>query len=166
MADPLSITASIAALLQLVDSVAKGVRKFARYKSASLFLQQLNNELSDLRLVIGRIDDVCLQASNEISASAFNRESLYRAIHGGKKTILGLERVISGGLLMPSDGADSKIDRLFWMRKESELRDMLNDLRFAKLSISLAIGVDIMYVFPKRVSFECIILRRAGGNRK
>lgn len=116
------------------------MRKLARYKHATLLLQQLNNELSDLRLIVGKIEDVCQQASNQSSGLVSDKEALSRAIDGGKKTILGLESLITYGLLMPSEGADSKIDRLFWIRKESELRDKVSELRNAKSNISLAIG--------------------------
>lgn len=142
--DPLSVAASTVTLVGVMDPVIKGVRKLARLKHAEPVLQQLNNELSDFRLVVGKVEDKCRQALIENGDLASDQEVLSRAIDRAKDAILELEQVIVYGLLAPSDGTTIKIDRLFWIRKESEVREKRNRLRDARLGLSLAIGLEGM----------------------
>jgi hypothetical protein len=97
MMDPLSITASTAALVALIDPVAKGVRKLARLKHAKPLLQQLNNELSDLQLVVAKVEDICRQAVMQNGDLASNQEVLSRAVDRAKDAILELDKVIEYG---------------------------------------------------------------------
>ena len=143
--DPLSIIASTAALIGLIDQAVRGVRKLGRLKHVPSLLQQLNNELSDLRLVVGKVEDICRQALIQNSDLISDREVLSRMIDRAKNAILELEKVIEYGLPAPSEGTTVKIDRLFWIRKESEIRDSRDRLRDAKWGLSIAIGLDQMY---------------------
>lgn len=128
----------------LTDQVAKGVRKLARIKHAKLLLQQLNNELSDLQLVVAKVEDICRQAVIQNGDLASNQEAISRAIDRAEDAVLELDKVIEYGLLAPSEGTTVKIDRLFWIRKESEIRHKRDRLRDAKWGLSLAIGLDGM----------------------
>ncbi len=145
MMDPLSIIASTAALLGLIDQVVRGVRKLARIKQTSLLLQQLNNELSDLRLIVGKVEDICRQASFRNSDFVFDQEALSRAIDRAKNAILELKKVIEYSLPAPSEKISGRIDRLFRIRKESEIRDGRDRLRDAKWNLSTTIQLGQMY---------------------
>lgn len=50
--DPLSITASVLTLVTAANKVAKGLDNLASIKGAPAAVLALNNELSDLRLVL------------------------------------------------------------------------------------------------------------------
>ena len=145
MMDPLSITASTAALIGLIDPAAKGVRKLVRLNHAGTLLQQLNNELSELRLIAGKIEDCCRQPLIQNCDLASDQEVLLRAIDRAKDAILELEKVIEYGLLTPSKGTTMKVDRLFWILRESEIRDKRDRLRDARDGLSLAMGLNGMY---------------------
>ncbi|KAL9115558.1 MAG: hypothetical protein Q9187_007287 [Circinaria calcarea] len=142
--DPLSISASTAALAGFIGPVAKGVRRLARLKHAKPLPQQLHNKLSDLQFVVGKLDDICRQALIKNCDLAPDREVLSRAIDRTKDAILELDKMIEYGLLAPSEGTTVKIDQLFWILKESEIRDKRDRLRDAKWDPSLAMGLDMM----------------------
>ena len=148
--DPLSIAASTAALVGLVDQAVRGVQKLARLKHAAPLLQQLNNELSDLRIIVCKVEDICRQGMIQNPGLVSDREILSRAIDQAKNAILELEMVIEYGLLSRSEAPSVKIDTFFWMRKESELRDRRDRLRDAKRNLSIVIGLDQMYNIPIR----------------
>lgn len=138
MMDPLSIAASTASLVGLIGPVANAVRKLEP------LLQQLNNDLSDLRLLVGKLDHICRQASIQNCDLASDQEVLSRAINRAKDAILELDMMIEYGLLAPSEGSTINIDRLFWIRKESEIRDKRDRLRDARCGLSLAMGLNGM----------------------
>lgn len=142
--DPLSIIASTITIVGLVDKVVRKVRKIARLKHVVSLLQQLDYELSDLRLVVRKVEDICWQALTQNSDSVSDQEILSKAIDRAKNAILELEKVIEYGLLAPAEGTTIKINRLFWIRKESEVRDSRDRLRDAKWGLSIAIGLDQM----------------------
>ena len=62
--DPLSITASIITIVGVGGQAAKAVRKLASLKGASDLVLALNNELSDLHLVVLTIQAIFLRQQN------------------------------------------------------------------------------------------------------
>ncbi len=54
--DPLSITASLIALISAANQVAIGINKLASLRGAPASILALNNELSDLRLVLSEAE--------------------------------------------------------------------------------------------------------------
>ena len=58
MADPLSLIASIIAVIGVGGQVAKAVRKIASLKDAPDAVLALNNEIPDLHLVVLAVEDV------------------------------------------------------------------------------------------------------------
>lgn len=142
--DALSIAASLAALIGVVDNVAKGCRKLLALKHAPQILQQLNDELSDFQFVIATVEDVCREQEALETGRCFSQELLSAAIHRAKDAILDLEKMEAYGLLKTPDHRNPKIDFKFWIRNESKLREMRERLRHAKVDILVAFNADDM----------------------
>ena len=66
MAEALSLIASIIAVVGAGGQAAKIVRKLATFKNASDTILALNNEISDLHLVVISIEDVIQKRTNSI----------------------------------------------------------------------------------------------------
>ena len=64
--DPLSLTASIIAVLGAGGVVAKGIRKVICLRDIQNSFLQLNNELSDLQIVIAAVQGLYVQNSQTL----------------------------------------------------------------------------------------------------
>lgn len=142
--DPLSVAASLVALIGAVDSVAEKCRRLLALKHAPQVLQQLNNELSDFHLGIATVEDIIRQQEALQDEASFNQELLFVAILRAKDSILDLEKMVVYGLLKTPDQQNPKIDYKFWVRKEGKVREMRERVRHAKMDILVAFNVDDM----------------------
>ena len=142
--DPLSITASIAALIGLTDVAIIGVRKLVGLKKVSLVLQQVNNELADLRLLVGKVENIYRQSSDSGLETGPDQEALSVAIRRAKEIMLDLEKIIAYDLLKLSGDNKLRISRTSWLRNENRIRERRDKVRVAKQDISEAMRVDEM----------------------
>ena len=148
--DPLSITASTAALVGLIEISVNGVRKLVGLKDASPALQQVNNELADLRLIVGKIEDAYRQLLDSGLETPPDQEALSVAINRAKEIILGLEKIIAYDMLKVSGDNSLRVSSTSWVRNESRIKETRDRLRAAKSDISMAMRVNEMYVDHQR----------------
>ncbi|MCJ1475869.1 Ankyrin-2 [Lambiella insularis] len=91
-----------------------------------------------------------------------HHNELLRAIVRAKDAILELEKVIEYGLLVPSNGPTVKVNRLFWMRKESEIVNKMHRLRDAKSDLSIAVG---LYQMELQITTQLHLVQLQVGNQ-
>lgn len=136
--DPLSITASILTLLGVCSAVVKTFEKVRNTKHVPATLYTLNNEVSDLQLVLLGIHDrreelLGQDLSNEqerrllsTCSSIFERTS---------KHVQDTDALLRKCLLGPTSGLKSRLDLLFIAREHGKLSRLQSDIRDAKQSI-------------------------------
>ena len=141
--DPLSIAASIVALIGAAESIAVGINKLASLKNAPASVLALNNELSDLRLVLAEIQPLL---EKHYTATAGNG-TLRVGFSGGSTVLLSIQRakiklveleVIVRNRLMVRMGV---VDKLSWAFEQEKILRAKDDLRTARLNITAALGV-------------------------
>jgi hypothetical protein len=123
MADPISLTASI---LTLTDA-AVGIGKFiARCRDAPAEVLALNNEVNDLRFVLGRVADMYPRdAESNMTAT----------LHRAGEKITDLHAVVHQ--LRLKEGATlSTADRIRWTMMKSKVRRLHTELRYVRLHLN------------------------------
>lgn len=114
--DPLSFTASLLTVIGLGAQVARTVQRLVALKGAPGVLLALNNEISDLNLVIKAIDDLTCQRPDSLDEKV-PHNSLLRA----KGILLKLEKLVEYRLTVPDGDGGSKLDGLVWFRDQSKV---------------------------------------------
>ena len=140
--DPLSVTASIIALFQAGGTVSKGLKKIANLRNAPDILLALNNEVADLHSLVENIDDVLRQHRDNTGLEPI--VCLCRALDRAKRTLLKLENVLAYKLTsIKSKDRESHpvLDRSSWLRLESSVQRLKDEIREDKLSLLSALSV-------------------------
>jgi hypothetical protein len=142
--DPLSITASIIAILGAGEAIAQGIRKLVVLRDAPSGILQLNNELSDLRLVIVVVQDVHEQHYEFLGTRSPHSAVLYSALKNTQVAVQDLDALIQYGL--PKATIHRGIDWIAWMREGSKIQKMNARLRSARMDITAATSILSLYV--------------------
>ena len=139
--DPLSITASIVAVLGAGGQAARAVKKLSSLKGAPDVVLKLNNELSDLRLLILAVQDVFLTVQGNgiplnISVSTISSLKLVN------EKLLELEALYHrlNSTCKPSRSDTVNVNKSVWMAEQGSLRLLQRDLRGARLKLASVIG--------------------------
>lgn len=144
--DPLSITVATLALIGAANQVAVGLNKLASLKGAPAAILALNNEVSDLRLVLQETEPLLLRHKEAAVSGNFKSTlpsskmidaTFLHSMERAKDKLLDLESVIQNRL-MTRMGA---IDKLGWLREQDKVRKAQVDLRTVRLNITAALGV-------------------------
>ena len=135
--DPLSITASVITLIAAANQVAVGLNKLASLRGAPGAVLQLNNEVSELRLVLSVAEPLLHKHDQANAADGATSPALQLSIERAKDRLTELETVISNRL-MTSMGI---IDKLGWLKEQDKIQRALADLRTARINITAMLGV-------------------------
>ena len=141
--DPLSIAASIVALIGAAESIAVGINKLASLKNAPASVLALNNELSDLRIVLAEIQPLLEKhytatAGYATLKAGFSGDStILLSIHRAKIRLVELEVIVRNRLMVRM----GVVDKLSWAFEQEKILRAKDDLRTARLNITAALGV-------------------------
>ena len=158
--DPLSITASFIAIVGVSGHAAGAIRKLAAIKEAPDIALALSNEISDLHLVITAVRDA-LQRQRAITlprsavGSHTSVTSLLQNALDKAQEMEALYNSLTTGLPRASDPL--KFSTIRWLRRQSKVRKMLEDLKAIRLKLSGAVEILTLYVGP---IFFSLILRK------
>ena len=135
--DPLSLTAGILAIVGAGNTVRKGLKKIISARRLPDILLKLNNEVTDLQYVVQDVDDFLRQRSQHCPLSS--HASLTSALEHAKATLLALESLIVYELTTVDtlDGR-TKIDWVTWLRVESKVKSLKDDIRTDRVRLSSA----------------------------
>ena len=126
MADPLSVTASIIAVVGAADAVAKGLRRLKAAKDAPKGLKDLVLDVAQLEMVLNCVKSVVLTAgSPPIELATLIGEA-------GSK-LLELKSLIE--YTLTKAGVSEKVDRWQWLRKGNEVERLRNQLSTIRLNL-------------------------------
>ena len=138
MADPLSITASIIAVLGAAEGVTKMVGKLKSIQHAPTELLALLNEIADLTLVLRHVQNfVRSQSARSPISNQDQFQHLSTLIDKAKEKVLRLDELIEYRLVKPDSTPQSiKILRLEWVKARRPLKDFQQSLRDIRQNIS------------------------------
>ena len=137
--DPFSLTVGILTLLSAGGTIGRTLNKIITLKAPDVLLA-LNNEVVDLQIVVQDVSNLLHQHS-EISQVA-PIKSVCSALDKSKRTLLDLESLIAYDLTTTT-GKDNelRLDRSVWLRLESKVLKLKNDIRDDRLRLSAALNV-------------------------
>lgn len=129
--DPLSITAGIIALIGAANQVAVGLNKLASMREAPDAVRALNNEVSDLRLVLDDAEPLLRKHERMSRPNAPGDSKFLLGLEHGKERLAELETLIQNRLFTRM----GKIDRFGWLFEQNKVQRALVDIRAVRLSI-------------------------------
>ena len=135
MADPLSIIASIIAVIGAAESVGKTLNRIRDITNAPDEVLALSNEISDLTVVLKHVETYVTAADGAV-ISLENLEHLSVLAKRAQSKLAQLERIMNNHLPEPG-GANrrSSLLRLQWALLKTKVDGLRVDLRDIKLSI-------------------------------
>ena len=136
MADPLSVAASIIAVISAADGVAKTFFYLRKWRNAPNEALVLNNEVSDLRLILGHLERCYVQGLNRPPISQDHEGMLVTLIQHTRDQILKLDKLLQRLVVKGEPtGTNVQISRLGWIKAESTIRHFCQRLRDVRLRI-------------------------------
>ena len=126
MADPLSVTASIIAVVGAADAVAKGSRRLKAAKDAPKGLKDLVLDVAQLEMVLNCVKSVVLTAGSPAI-------ELATLIGEAGSKLLELRSLIE--YTLTKAGVSDKVDRWQWLRKGNEVERLRNQLSTIRLNL-------------------------------
>ncbi|MCJ1391225.1 hypothetical protein MMC18_004087 [Xylographa bjoerkii] len=138
--DPLSLTASIIAVIGAGAAVAKCVRKLACVKDAPNAVLQLDAEITDVRLVVSMIKERCRPRDKPSLSENEDNNIICNTLQRTKDIVLELDILLRYGLTKITTKGE-KIDVIAWMRTESKVHALKERLRNVKIDLIVAIGI-------------------------
>ena len=135
MADPLSIIASIIAVIGAAESVGKAVNRIRDIKNAPNEVLALSNEISDLTVVLKHVETYVTAADCAL-ISRQNLEHLSILAERAQSRLAQLGRIIHNHLQEPGGvNRRSSLLRLQWPLLKTKVDGLRVHLRDIKLSI-------------------------------
>ncbi|MCJ1331150.1 hypothetical protein MMC10_007837, partial [Thelotrema lepadinum] len=138
--DPLSITTGVLTLLGACTTASATVSKLRRLKDAPDLVQALNNEISDLRLVLLDVSDHFRSAQNERLVVPNMDETIFElcsfALDQARVKVLEVDAVIQYQVTKPGRGAGLIVDKIAFLRNYNRLLQLQSDLRDTRHKIT------------------------------
>ena len=144
--DPLSITASIIAIIGVGGNIAKTIRRLASQTNAPDFVLALNNELADFNLVVSAIQDI--YQKQQSSARPYGPQdvdidaSVTSALTQARQTAMELQtlyRQISIGTSGKSGFASLRTK--LWLLEPKKAKEVQDNLRTVRLKLAAVLGI-------------------------
>lgn len=143
--DPLSLTASIITVVGAASTVSRGLKKILSARNLPHIVLQLNNEVTDLQVVIQDVEDLLCrraQVNREDRKPLQKQESLVRALEHANQTLLALQSLIACKLTtVDSRDGRIKFKRKSWLLVESRVKSLKDEIRTDRLRLSAALSL-------------------------
>lgn len=136
MAEPLSITASVITLLQLVMNVAKVAKS---WYLAPEGLESLLNDLADSQIIVQSIDDSIRNYKDVPRTPQDELEGLTSKLQAVKILVLELEQLAHNHLTKPSPTI--KVNRTSWTIAKTKVAKLRNELKTTRDDIRERLGL-------------------------
>lgn len=137
--DPLSLTASILAIIGAGGSVGKCLKKLASLRHAKRDLILLQEDVSELQSLVGSVSDIVLEF--EATTNKRSDQSIGRALERTKSTLLELEKLIVYDLTTTADSnGETQIQPWAWVRAQGEVRTLRAHILERRLGLLTALS--------------------------
>ena len=137
--DPLSICASVLAILAAGGKVSNGLRRLVSLKDAPSTLLSLENDVTTVRDAVLDIDNLLLQLPEELKSNL--PSSLTNALNQARTTILEVEQSVAYDLtVITGDGQQHRIDKSRWLQGNKRIRSLVQNLRSDRVVLNGALA--------------------------
>ncbi len=140
--EPLSITASVIAVVTLTAKVTNSLNKLRGLREADNLVHALMNEVTTLRAISTQIEAVARQYQDSMSSEQLAcLEQLKQVLRAAKDKLEELNNIIHYQLLRPSgSGGIEKLSRRAWLRHKTDVQRIQQELRTFRQDIGTLIG--------------------------
>jgi len=141
--DPLSITASVIAILQAGDRLTTLLGQIKPFFEAREEIDSLFNEVSELHLVLGNLRNTLTDPPSSEFLSTNKVDTLHRLVKDGEATLLQLEELLQHYFVRLPDQnvlGVRKVRRLAWVKKRGQVEKLRRRLRDLRLTIAVQLG--------------------------
>ena len=136
MADPLSLIASIIAVVGAAEGVSKTLAKMKSIRDAPDELLALINEVSDLRIILMDVQSYIAQNLRRPRIAQDELQHMSTLIDRAKEKLLKLDELIQYRLVKPDSIANHiKVSKREWVRAKSTIEKFQQSLRDIRLNI-------------------------------
>ena len=133
MADPLSITASVIAVLGAAEGVSKTLARIKSLRHAPTEVLALINEVSDLRIILGEVERYVIR---DVSSPVEQLQTMSTLVERAMDSLLELDQLIQYRLLKAtSRSTEPKISRREWAAAKPVIERYRQGLRDIRLNI-------------------------------
>ena len=160
--DPLSLTASIVAVLGVVNQVAKGTAKLASLRGAPEAVLGLHNEAAHLQMIILAIQDVFekqkasgVSRSDQRVAPSNVDSSVINSLDQANVTLSNLYALCKRlKISTPESIKAVTFERVTWVKEQKKVKKIRKDLK--KVTIQLMTALGALNAYVGCLHFQCI----------
>ena len=154
--DPLSITASIIAIVGVSGQAAGVIRQLATVRGAPDLVLALNNEITDLHLLITALRDAFQRQRVTVLPPSVTGSGYHASVTSSLQQALDKAQELEAlhdrlKLIAPDASGLLKLSSVKWVREKSKVRRMRDDLKTVRLQLVGVLG--ILNLYAKRVSW-------------
>lgn len=142
--DPVSISASVVTLIGAANTASHGLRKLLRLRGAPDIILSLNNEVSDLQLLLNEVGSLLSEARSvhtgghgSATPKAAGFQSLPPTLARIQAKLSELDTILEK---LPANGLNFA-SKVLWLRAESNVFKIRNELGSLKQNLSTALGL-------------------------
>lgn len=138
--EPLSLTASVIAIVGAGGSICKGLKKLASLRHAKRDLLILQDDVSELQSYVEDVSEVVSELESMINRPSYQRVGT--ALQRAKSALLELEKLIVYNLTtIPDSNGEVDIDPSAWFMNQSAIRSWRAEILDRKLGLLGALGL-------------------------
>jgi Fungal N-terminal domain of STAND proteins len=142
--DPLSVSASIAGLIAITNSiVTNGFKFLSEFKQADETIKGLFYEVNLLFGTLHSLENVAKRLESEQSST--QHTARIHHINACDNTLRKIEAQLEKVAAKRNKATDRARQRVLWPMSQSETKNLLAEVERHKTSLSLALSVDEMY---------------------
>ena len=144
--DPLSVTASIIAVLGAGGTIVGTLEKANLIRKAPETILSLNNEISDLRLIVHETQRLLRENQDRDPAGSDTRtfaDDVTPILIRGRDKLLELESLIEYSLTAPKTSTSSKprIRKAAWILKQQKVQSIKDEIRSLRINLAAIVGI-------------------------
>ena len=144
--DPLSVTASIITVLGAGGTIATTLEKTRSIRQAPEIILSLNNEISDLRLIVHETQQLLREDQNRDPIGSETRaftDQVTPILIRGRDKLLELESLIEYSLTSTSTNTKNrpKVRKVAWVWKQQKVQSIKDDIRSLRLNLAAIVGL-------------------------
>ena len=145
--DPLSVTASVIAIVGAASTVSLSIKKLLSLRGASHAVLALNNEVSDLQVVLQAISTLLQKYSTSIQPEIGS--SIRDASNDAAKCLQDLDALIDLKSMSIGKVPGKPIfNRTAWIRQHGRIQRVQENLRGLRAKLMTALGILNSLVHP------------------
>ena len=134
--DPLSITASLLAVIGAAKAGASGLRKLSSFRKAPSELADLLSELERFQQILSD-----LQSFLALYPDAMFNEGLYECVLGSASKVQVINNLVNSDPFNLSRLGNGKNVRVVWVRHKQILLSLRDDLRVSNMDLVVRLGL-------------------------